>query len=94
MSEIGRFRIQIRIRVDNPAFPQYLIYCGMQLIGKQFSVPTLSDCEWLERQATMDRLVYAEVSARLYEHSIQSIGGVHRVKRYKFPRLDTEEESI
>mgnify|MGYP001560074468 CR=1 FL=1 len=89
MSELGRFRIVIRLRIDNPAFPQYLIYVGYKLVGKQFSVPTVSDCEWLERQEAMERLVYAQQSARLFEHSIQA-RGCYRGHRYPTPE---EEES-
>lgn len=74
MTELGRFRIVVRIRLDNPAFPQYLVYVGPNLIGKQFSVPTLSDCEWLERQRT-EEIVYATSSARLREYSIKRRGG-------------------
>jgi hypothetical protein len=46
---LGRYTVRQGIRVDNPAFPSYLIYCGERLIGKQFSMPSESDCAWLER---------------------------------------------
>ena len=88
---LGKFRIEVRLRIDNPAFPQYLIYDGMYLVGKQFSVPTLSDCEWLARQLAFDRLVYAEQSSRLFEHSIQSTG-CHRGRKTRVTFL-VEEES-
>ncbi len=70
----SRFRIVARLRIDNPAFPQYLVYVGQNLIGKQFSVPTISDCEWLERQVA-DELVYAASSARLRQFSVKRRGG-------------------
>ena len=77
---LGKFSVVVRIRLDNPAFPQYLVYDGLYLVGKQFSIPTLSDCEWLARQQAVDRLVYAERSSRLFEYSVQSIG-CHRGKK-------------
>ena len=47
---IGRFTVLISIRPDNPAFPAYVVMVDGHVIGRQFSVPSLSDCEWLERQ--------------------------------------------
>jgi hypothetical protein len=46
---LGRYTVRQGIRVDNPAFPSYLIYCGERLIGKQFSMPSESDCAWLDQ---------------------------------------------
>ena len=46
---IGRFTIRVGLRADNPAFPVYIVMVNGHVIGKQFSVPCLSDCEWLER---------------------------------------------
>lgn len=77
---LGKYTVVIAMRQDNPAFPCYRISIGVHLIGKQFSVPTLSDCEWLERQHALDRVVYAHRSARLWEYSVQAIG-CHRGKK-------------
>ncbi len=88
---LGKFSVVIRIRLDNPAFPQYLVYDGQFLVGKQFSVPTLSDCEWLARQQAVGRLVYAEQSSRLFEHSVQPTG-CHRGRKHRVTFL-VEEES-
>lgn len=47
--ELGKFTVRIGLRRDNPAFPVYLVFHGDRLVGKHFSRPGLSDCQWLER---------------------------------------------
>lgn len=47
---LSSFTVRVRPRFDNPAWAVYLVFAGERLIGKQFSIPTLSDCEWLQRQ--------------------------------------------
>lgn len=64
-TSLGKFTVRVGLRTDNPLFPVYLVFLGAKLIGKQFSVPTISDCEWLERQHDpVIRPVYAAPSAR------------------------------
>jgi hypothetical protein len=50
--QLGRFLVRIALRPDNPAFACYIVFWKNKLIGKQFSRPNRSDCEWLERQST------------------------------------------
>lgn len=57
---VGRFTVHISIRPDNPAFPVYVVMADGLVIGRQFSMPSQSDCEWLERQS-----VYATSSTWL-----------------------------
>lgn len=66
MSQItlGAYTVRIGLRIDNPAFPSYLVYRGQSFIGKQFSMPSASDCEWLERNSG----TYA-TDSRALEHS-------------------------
>ena len=59
----GRFTVRIGLRPDNPAFPVYLVFVKGKLIGRSFSIPDSSACEWLERQNALDRVTYAETSA-------------------------------
>lgn len=47
---IGRYTVRQRARFDNPYWPQYTVMLGEQIIGKQLSMPGLSDCEWLAQQ--------------------------------------------
>ena len=47
--ELGIYTVRVSLRHDNPHWPRYLIYLGEKMIGRQFSVPTLSDCQWLHR---------------------------------------------
>ena len=53
--QIGRFTIRQQPLPLNPAWATHLIFLGRQLIGRQFSVPCTSDCEWHLRR----RGVYA-----------------------------------
>lgn len=53
--KLGPYTVVEGLRRDNPAWPVYLVYKGGALIGRQFSKPCLSDCEWLDRE----RVVYA-----------------------------------
>lgn len=48
--ELGPYTVRIGLRQDNPAFHRYLIFFRGQLVGKQFSRPGLSDCQWLHRE--------------------------------------------
>lgn len=80
---LGKFTIIIAVRPDNPAFPCYRVFIGARMIGKQFSIPTLSDCEWLERQ-THEELVYAsqsEYSRSDGTYSVQRIRGGQATKK-------------
>jgi hypothetical protein len=67
--KIGRYIVRIGLRRDNPSFPVYLVFLGDRLIGRQFSVPSLSDCDWIERQAN-----YAAPSKRPRRHSSNTDG--------------------
>lgn len=46
---VGRFTIWQRPRLDNPAWPQYLIYLAERLVGKSFSVPDEECCTRMAR---------------------------------------------
>lgn len=48
--ELGRFTVRQKPRFDSPGWAQYLVYLGEVLIGKSFSMPDLSCCEWLYQQ--------------------------------------------
>ena len=47
--QLGPYTVRIGLRADNPAFARYLVFKRDRLVGKQFSRPCLSDCEWLEQ---------------------------------------------
>jgi hypothetical protein len=46
---VGRFTVHQRPRHDNPYFAVFVIYLGENFIGKQFSMPSVGDCESLGR---------------------------------------------
>lgn len=56
---LGRYRVVVGIRQDNPMFASYSVFCGARFIGKQFSMPNESDCSWLEHNRG-----YADKSAQ------------------------------
>lgn len=45
---VGPFTVQQKPRLDNPFWPQYLVFRAGRLVGKQFSVPDEEACHWLE----------------------------------------------
>lgn len=67
---LGRFTVCVRPRFDSPAWAVYIVYLGERLIGKQFSRPSLSDCQWLKRNngtyATVSRYPTLEGSRGCY----------------------------
>ena len=46
---VGRFTVHQRPRFDNPAWGCFFVYLGDVFIGKQFSMPSVGDCESLGR---------------------------------------------
>jgi hypothetical protein len=62
--ELERYTIRRQPLPTNPAFATHLIYFKGKLVGRQLSVPTVSDCEWYERRHG----VYATQSES-HEHS-------------------------
>jgi len=47
--DLGPFRILVRPCPTNPAWRTHWIYRGNKLISKSLSVPSLADCEHLEK---------------------------------------------
>ena len=64
--DVGPFTVTVGVRPDNPSFACYIICRGTKLIGKQFSYPSLTDCQWFEKQ----KGVYADRS----ENATQAYG--------------------
>lgn len=56
--DIGRFTVRQQPRFDSYGWAQYLVFLNGVLIGKSFSWPSESDCEWLERQQA-EQTMYA-----------------------------------
>lgn len=48
--DLGPYTVRLGLRPDNPAFPAYLVFRGDRLIGRQFSCPSESDCQRIERE--------------------------------------------
>lgn len=74
---IGSYTVHQRPRFDSPGWAQYLVYLGEVLIGKCFSCPCESDCQWLERQQR-EQTGYAYSSAPLHD-----LTGVRRGKAWR-----------
>lgn len=49
--EIGAYRVLQQPLRGNPYWATHWIYRAGKLIGRLFSMPSLTDCEWMERQA-------------------------------------------
>lgn len=87
---VGKYVVRQQPHFDNPAFAQYLVFLGDVLIGKCFSIPCESDCEWLERQQR-EQTLYAYSSAPLKDVSAHRRGKFHihrdRARKVRRPRL-------
>lgn len=62
--DIGRFTVRQQPRFDSSGWAQYLVFLDGALIGKSFSWPGESDCEWLLVQQR-DQTMYAFSATRL-----------------------------
>ena len=87
---VGRFTVQQRPRFDNPAFAVYIVFLGERLIGKQFSRPSRSDCEWLRRTNG----VYAKQSRALEISKGRPIWNANPRRRGRPRKTDAERELI
>lgn len=47
---IGVYTVRCMMRPDNPYWPRYVVFRGERRVGVQFSMPSESDCQWLERR--------------------------------------------
>lgn len=59
--QLGEFTVRVRMRQDNPAFPQYVIYRSDEFVGRSFSRPSIDDARWLLRQ-NIEGTIYASVT--------------------------------
>lgn len=83
--QLGAYTVRQRPRIDSPGWAQYLVFLGGVLIGKSFSMPALSDCEWLERQQR-EQTFYAFSSAKL-----KNVTGLRRLKQMMRKRIKAPE---
>lgn len=74
---ISSYVIRTVLRADNPLFPKYQIFLRGRLIGVQFSVPSVSDCDWYARggvYATTSKWVqYREYAERGKDAFLRSL---------------------
>ena len=48
---IGPYTVRLQSSASSPqANPLYFVYRGSEFVGKSISMPSESDCAWLERQ--------------------------------------------
>lgn len=83
--ELDRYTIVKRPRHDNPGWAQYLVYLGEKLIGKQFSIPSITDCQWLARQLPGE-VVYAEQSAAPNGHKAKQLKNLAKARSVALSR--------
>ena len=61
---VGPYTVRLQSSASSPqACPLYFVYRGSEFVGKSLSMPSLSDCEWLDR-ANREGTLYA--SATVY----------------------------
>jgi hypothetical protein len=76
--QLGRYTVRQQPHWDNPAFAQYLVFLDDVLIGKCFSSPGISDCDWLEHQ---------QRNQTMYAYSIAPVNDLSEHRRGRRPRL-------
>lgn len=70
----GPYTIQQKPRLDSPSWPVYVVFRGERLVGKSFSLPSESDCRWLELHCNGDSTQYAPSAAHACEKKFQLRG--------------------
>lgn len=85
---LGAYRVQQRPRPDNPGFAVYLVFRGTKLVGRQFSRPCESDCQWLERENG----VYATESTFVRIEHTRGVYVFPKPKRGRPKKADAERE--
>lgn len=59
--QIGPFTVRLQSSASSPhAMPLYFVYRGREFVGKSLSMPSESDCLWLEKQ-NREGTLYASV---------------------------------
>lgn len=92
MTTLGPYTIREGLRPDNPAFPCYLVFRGAKLIGRQFSMPSLTDCEWLE--ANREGRYAEPTGASMAQKSKYALaGGEATARKYRRGRPTNEERA-
>ena len=54
---LGKYTVRQAVRLDNPAFAQFIIMRGVEVVGYSFSKPDLSQCVSTERITASGRYV-------------------------------------
>lgn len=88
--QLGRFTIRVGLRPDNPAFPRFLVFLGDDLVGKQFSRPCVTDCEWLLRSQRSESQ-YAEPSKAPFAFTVYRRGRPTNAERARRATLEVED---
>lgn len=84
--KIGKYTVRQAVRPDNPYWPRYIVFKGTRLVGQQFSRPSESDCEWLERWGAR----YAEPTISVHPYGWTAATQKRRVGRPR--KADAERE--
>lgn len=81
---VGRFTVREQPRPDNPYWPVYIVILNDRIVGKGFSKPNESDCQWMLANTRDGDLVYANPS-------VAKIPRTYRVKPNGEPRRTLTE---
>ena len=67
---LGRYTVRQAVRLDNPAFAQFIIMRGVEVVGYSFSMPDLSQCASIERITASGRYVKEGGSQKFHSNSM------------------------
>ena len=66
----GRYVVRRICRIDNPAWPAYVIFRHGTEVGRSFSVPDESWCEAIERMTELGRYVEKPSQPKRYTYRL------------------------
>jgi len=94
--ELGPYTIRCWIRPDNPAFPSFLIFRRGKLVGKQLSMPCLTDCQWHEQRQGEYAKAEESQDWRRYRYNNRQLKNRGRLAKAESTALteDLEEASV
>ena len=67
---LGRYTVRQAVRLDNPAFAQFIIMRGVEVVGYSFSKPDLSQCVSTERITASGRYVKEGGSQKFHSYRL------------------------
>ena len=84
----GPYTVRQAVRLDNPAFPRYVVLRRQKIVGCSFSVPDRSQCEFIERFHKQGEVYVTASPIKKYHYRLpkQLRAGQRKATRAKYVR--------